>query len=114
MKREEDLIQAEFHQWLYKNYPQVRLCAYHIPNEQNRQHISGLIGMGLVTGMPDYHIAIKRGSYTGMFIEFKKPGGKTSDAQKAVQSKLTIADHYVVTCHSTEEAKQEFIKFWGE
>ena len=110
--KEEDHIQANFHKWLYKEYPECRLVAYHIANEQTRQGISQLIAMGLVSGVPDYHIAVPRGMYHSMYIEFKAEKGKVSDMQKVVIGKLKEQGHHVVVCYSTEAAQEEFKTYW--
>jgi len=111
--KEEDHIQANFHKWLNKNYPATRLLAYHIANEQTRQGIAQLVTMGLVSGIPDYHIAIARGCYHSMYIEFKSSTGNLSEMQKIIIPKLQEQGHYVVVCNNLDDAIAEFKKYWA-
>lgn len=104
-------IQAEFHKWINKEYPQYRLLCYHIVNEQSGIGVAQLVGMGLVSGIPDYHIAVSNGSKLTMYIEFKKPDGKVSNEQKVVHERLIEQNHHVVVCYSVKEAIDEFKKY---
>lgn len=59
---------------------------------------------GFVKGVPDTTICIPNG--ITLHVEFKKPGGKQSAEQKAIQTKLEELEHKYYLCFSFQEFKQ--------
>lgn len=65
---------------------------------------------GLKPGVPDYFFAVPSGKYHGLYIEFKKPGGKVSEEQKDWMGRLDRAGYYVTV--ETDAEKAEEIVDW--
>lgn len=96
----------------WKVYP-ARLpgvVSWHTPNNAKREDTedsalegSWLKQMGLVAGIPDYFMLW--GALHA--IEFKKPGGGLSAAQRALHPQLIAAGARVVTCDSLDAAKRQ-------
>lgn len=88
------------------NYGLPHYSLFAIPNGGARDPITGarLKSEGVRAGVPDLQLAVKRGAHAGLFIELKRPGGKTSDSQNAVLEYLCKAGYSAVVCFEAEEA----------
>ena len=77
---------------------------FHIANQRQTSARMGakLKRMGVKPGVPDICI-IWRGR--SIFIELKTPKGRTSPAQEAVMSALTMAGAVVNVCRSLEDVQ---------
>jgi hypothetical protein len=62
---------------LEQYHPEIHNLIFHIKNESATAHKK----IGINAGIPDYFLPIPAGKYHGLFIEFKKPGGKLSKDQ---------------------------------
>ncbi len=103
--------QSLFHNWLYLNYPEYRIVSYHIPNEGKRTAQSQLISAGMVPGIPDYHIAVARGSFNSLYLEFKDQGKDQTPNQKRAQEHLENKGNLYELVFSAEEAKEKFLYY---
>lgn len=116
-KHSEDKIQSDFHQWLYGYYPATRQLCYHIPNGGLRgiREANKLKAMGVVAGIPDYHIAIASRGYNSLYIEFKEPEAKMNTDhgrnQLSVHERLKTSGNKVIICYSLEEAQSEVLSY---
>ena len=63
-----------------------------------------MIRMGYRKGTPDITFYEPRGSYHGLLIEFKAPGGTVSDAQKDFIKQAQDRGFMAVVCYSTSTA----------
>ena len=90
----EDGHQLAFFCWCalnYKEYPELK-WAFHVPNGgfRHKAEAAKLRAMGVRSGVPDICLPVRRGSYSGLFIELKrmakdgKREGRLSDNQKEV------------------------------
>lgn len=107
----EGKIQADCVTYFWNNFPQYRKCYFAIPNENSRidsNAISGAIrkAMGVTKGVADTMLAIQRGGYGGMFVEFKTETGKQSDAQKEWQTIIENQRYLYRVVRSLEEFKE--------
>lgn len=86
------------------------VVAWHTPNGGHRDAFEGkrLRQSGVIAGIPDF--AILHGRLH--FIEFKRPGGKLSDVQRALHPHLIAAGAWVVTVDNLEAAKAQ-TRAWG-
>lgn len=87
MKREEDILLAACHKWLWNTYPEFQYCMWHVANERETNPISGAIlrAKGVVRGAPDYVFNHKGRAY---YFEFKSKDGTLSPDQVKVISAL--------------------------
>lgn len=86
---------------------------FHIPNEttggqgwivRNRQ-------MGCKKGVPDLMLPIPVHGYHGMFIEMKKPGGRTDPTQKRWNNVLNEFGYLAVVCYGWEAARDALQRY---
>jgi hypothetical protein len=112
MNRIEDKIVANFHKWMQNTYPLAHNLHYHIPNGGLRSKVEAvtLQAMGVLSGIPDYHIVIPSGRYLTLYIEFKRPGkittsGDHAKKQQTVGIALRAAGHRVEVCDNLEQAQ---------
>lgn len=96
-------------------FPKV-IC-FHVPNgvflagsEADRKRQMGiLLGDGLLPGMSDL-IAIWKGGVA--FLEVKKPGGKLSDVQAEMHTRLALLGYECAVVHSPSAAF-DHLKYCG-
>lgn len=89
----------------YNKYPQLKFM-YHVPNGGQRSKITGaqLKAAGVRAGVPDIHLPLKCGQYSGLFIELKVKAGKASDSQENWLAYLNGAGYYATVCVGWEQA----------
>ena len=110
-KIEEMRIQSSFHLWMNQNHPELRGLCYHIQNESNKKSHSYDVSIGIVSGIPDYHILQSNSEYKSIYIEFKAQDGKLSIAQIETHEKIRSAGHFVCTAYSKQEAIDYFLDY---
>lgn len=101
-------IQSAFFKWVKlaeKTNPVLRLM-FAVPNAGKRGYKTAamMIAEGLRSGVPDMLLPVARGGFTGLAIEFKKPGGKLSENQKEFIDLLVKEGWLVVVMTDTEAA----------
>ena len=106
--RSEDTEQInviEWSGWNKKVYPELKLL-HHCPNggSRNKQEAVKLKQMGVLAGIPDLHLPVKKGRYIGLYIEMKYNKGRLEESQKEMLKELAAAGHYCVVCYGAEEA----------
>jgi hypothetical protein len=62
---------------LEQYHPEIHQLIYHIKNESTTAHKK----IGINPGIPDYHFPVASAGYHGLYVEFKRPGGRLSDVQ---------------------------------
>lgn len=75
-KHEEISLQAQFCNWVKKEYPDIKFLRHE--REKARSNFMGnqMKVMNSAGSMPDWETTEVIGNYTGLLIEFKKPGEK--------------------------------------
>jgi hypothetical protein len=61
---------------------------------------------GMLNGAPDTLLCVSRGVWNALFVEYKTPTGRISDAQKALHPILVRMHYCVRVVQSVEEAKE--------
>lgn len=61
---------------------------------------------GMVSGAPDTFLAVSRGPWKGLFVEYKTEIGVLSDEQKFIHPLLESQGYNVLTCRSLFEATE--------
>lgn len=107
----EGKIQADCYSWFWNAFPQYRKCYFAIPNENNRADSSAISGairkaMGVTKGVADTFMAVRKGGYGGLFIEFKTEVGKQSPEQKQWQIIIENQGYLYRVIRSLEEFKE--------
>lgn len=111
----EDVIQADFFQWLKFNsarFPELDLF-FAIPNGSNKSKTERWLFQttGLKSGVPDTHLPVVSRSFYGLWIEFKSKTGKVSDEQKKWIARLQAQNHRVEVCTDWKEAANIVIEY---
>lgn len=106
-------IQSTFFSWVRvaeKVYPVLGLM-HAVPNAGKRGYKTAamLIAEGLRKGVPDIMFPVARRGFTGLAIEFKKPGGKLSTEQKEYIEKL-VKENWLVAVETDAEAAIKMVK----
>lgn len=91
--------------WMSGKYPEMDLL-FHIPNggrrdQREAQHFKRL---GVKAGVSDLFLPVPRGSYHGLWIEMKTPGGKVSQAQKEWLEAMQEQGYAGFVCYGADEA----------
>ena len=107
-------------------YPQLKWL-FHIPNGglRSKATAANMRAMGVKSGVPDLCLPIKRGPWSGLYIELKKidlkPVGKrkrkaTSDEQDAWIKHLKLQGYGAMVCYGWEEARSALVQYleWKE
>ncbi len=74
-------------------YPCLKLF-HHVPNEGKRKPWVAK-SMGILAGLPDYHMPVKSLLHIGFWLEIKAKGKKPTDKQIAMMESLSEQGHYV-------------------
>lgn len=66
-------LQARCHTWFHNGHPELRGLGYMNHNDGAKNQIQAAqdTARGLVKGIPDWFLAVPRGGYHGLYIEFK-------------------------------------------
>ncbi len=106
--RSEDTEQINVIQWArwqQEKHPELRLL-HHCPNggSRNKAEAVKLKQMGVVAGIPDLHLPVPKGIYSGLYIELKYDRGTLQENQKEVLRELAEVGNYCAVCYGAEEA----------
>lgn len=104
----EHQIQSAYVEWTLLNtarFPALAL-GFAVPNAARRSYrlAARMKKEGLRSGVPDFVIPAPRGKHAGLMIEFKRPGEKPTDAQKAYMALAETEGWLCVVCTTTEAA----------
>lgn len=109
-------------------YPELNRL-FHIPNggSRHKAEAAKLKGMGVKAGVPDLLLPVKRGIYSGLFVELKKLKTVlksnresrekfTSNEQDDWITYLKSQGFGACVCHGWEAARDTLIKYieWGK
>lgn len=87
-------------------YPDLKWL-HHSPNGgfRNQREAAKLKAMGVKRGFPDLSLLVRRGQYSGLFVELKKlKGGVVSPEQEEWRTQLNKEGFYATICHGWIEA----------
>ena len=103
--------QRNFFTWLHWAHRDVYALAFHIPNggQRHKAIARKMKGEGVKKGVPDIMIALPRGDWSGLFIEFKaaRPhSASVSKEQKEWIAALNRVGYLAVVCRGVDEAKK--------
>ena len=110
--KEED-IQGVFMQYAKMYLRGDSDLVFSIPNEAKRSFavVAHMKKLGLTKGVPDVMVAIPRGQYHGLFIEFKSAKGRVRPEQTAFHEKLRSQGYCVEVCRDPTEAINIFTQY---
>lgn len=112
----EGRIQSECVKIAWNEYPETRGLYYAIPNENSRVDSNSATGairrsMGVVAGCADTYLAMARGGYFGLYIEFKSEIGRQRKEQVEFQQRVEQQGYKYVVVHSVEEWRKEWDEY---
>jgi hypothetical protein len=114
-KPSESSIQVSYLQWLSLQYPKCFQVTFSIPNSGKRdvRFACRLKREGMKAGVPDLFMAYPSIPHHGLFIEFKKKGGRLSKNQVEFIEPLKKMEYKVIVCYNLETAMQETKEYLG-
>ena len=101
-------------------YPELKYL-YAIPNGgfRDKREAAKLRATGVKAGVPDLCLPVRRGKWSGLYIELKRPiqagktKGKVSDEQKDWIQFLMSQGYGAVVCYGWEQARDMIIQYMG-
>lgn len=108
-------MQKAFFKWLFYTHREVRRVSFAIPNGGGRD-IREAVSMkhaGLTPGVPDIMIAVPRGTFAGLFIEFKILPNRPTILQFEMMDNLSQQGYKCVVCYTLDTAityTEEYLK----
>lgn len=114
----EGRIQSECVKIAWNEYPQTRGLYYAIPNENSRVDSNSATGairraMGITAGVADTFLAMARGGYFGLYIEFKSEIGRQRKEQIEFQKRVEKQGYKYVVVRSVEEWRKEWDEYFA-
>ena len=111
----EDSAQIAIFIWASQNlkkYPELKWL-FAVPNGgyRNKATAGKLKAMGLKPGVPDIALMIKRGPYSGLWIELKVKKNKPSPEQIEWINHLQSQGFGAMVCVGFQEARDTLIKY---
>lgn len=112
----EGRVQAECVKIAWNEYPETRGLYYAVPNENSRENSNSATGairksMGVLAGVADTQLAMARGGYFGLYIEFKSEIGKQRKEQVEFQQRVEQQGYKYVVVRSVEEWRKEWDEY---
>ena len=99
--------QVKLMQWCHRHNDERASLIFAIPNGglRSKSQAAKLKMEGVKAGIPDLFLPVASRGYYGLFIELKRPNGKTSPKQKEWMHKLREEGYRVELCYGHEEAQ---------
>lgn len=115
--RSEDTEQITVIEWArlcQQKHPELRLL-HHVPNGGSRNKLEAikLKQMGVLAGVADLHLPVRKGIYSGLYIEMKYDGGRLQDSQKDFLRAAAQYGNFCTVCYGATEAikvLQEYVQ----
>lgn len=103
----ESQLQAECFKWFRYRFPNHASRFFAIPNGglRNKVVAAKLKAQGVTAGVWDAFIAVPRGAYGGMFVEFKVGRNKLTDEQVRFCDAISTGYRCAI-CYSFDEFKK--------
>lgn len=114
----EGRIQAACFSWFWNEFPPYRGALFHVPNENDRadsNFIQGAIrkSLGVVAGVSDFILLVKRGPYGALCVEMKDEKGQQRQAQRQWQLLVESLGYRYVICRSLEDFQHTIIEYFS-
>lgn len=108
----EGLEQAALIKELELRFPDVAALIYHVPNGGHRHKMVAikLKGQGVKAGVPDLVLAMARGGYFGLYLEFKATppnDAAVSASQHAWIRRLNDQGYLAIVCRGHFDAMEQ-------
>ena len=109
MKDLEHQEQSTLMAWMELQHPKAYTNTYAIPNGGKR-HIKIAVKLkkeGVKAGVPDICIALPKGPFHGMYLEYKTKTGRPTKEQLEWLENLDEAGYHTALCKGIEAAQDE-------
>lgn len=112
----EHRIQSSFFQMveMYANQDSRFEDIFAIPNGGKRDAVTGAIMKreGVKAGVLDVFVQVPSGAFHGLWIEFKRKGGRMSEKQKKFAARATRRGYPVIIANDAEDAFRAVRKYF--
>ena len=101
-------IQADCVKVAWNEFPETRYRLFHVKNELERPDANAALGAkdratGIVRGVSDFILMMRRGPYGALCIEMKTETGRQSSYQQEWQRIIESEGYKYVVCRSVEQ-----------
>ena len=102
---EEHRLQCACVRWFRYQYPELTSLLFAVPNGGRRDATTAakLKAEGVVAGVSDLILLVKRGGYGGLLIEMKTDKGRQSPEQKAWQKEVERQGYLYKVCRNLDD-----------
>lgn len=113
-KRKESAEQSAFFDY-FSHYPSFKYVLFAIPNGGSRHIVeaTNLKRQGVKSGVWDVFLAIPRGTFHGLWLEFKVNKNKLTTHQQLFGQEMKNRGYCTKVCYSCEEGIKEVWKYVG-
>jgi hypothetical protein len=101
----EDCLQADCWQWLWKEHPETRRCCWHVPNGKKRSKVEAaqLKAMGVLAGVHDIHFYWQSQYY---IMELKVLGNQLTEPQELYRDAMLAQGAIFYEIRTLEKFKE--------
>lgn len=109
-------LQTECFKWFRYAYPKYRKLFFAIPNGGSRNKIEArnLKLQGVVAGVSDTCLAVPRGKYHGLYVEFKYGKNNLSEDQEEFLKQVAEQGYATATVWSFDEFSNVINNYFNE
>lgn len=109
-------FQTECFRWFRYAYPKYRKLFFAIPNGGSRNKIEArnLKLQGVVAGVSDTCLAVPRGKYHGLYVEFKYGKNDLSDEQEEFLKQVAEQGYATATVWNFDEFSNVINNYFNE
>ena len=96
----------EWWRFACRKYGVTEVALLHVANEGTGSVVRGRLQkrQGVRAGVADLFLSVPRGSFSGLWIEMKRMGGRVRPEQREFLEKMRDLGYDGVVCHGAEEA----------
>jgi hypothetical protein len=109
-------LQSECFKWFRYAYPRYKKLFFAIPNGGYRNKIEArnLKLQGVVSGVSDTCLAVPKGKYHGLYIEFKYGRNKLSDEQDEFLKEVASQGYATATVWNFDEFSNIILNYLSD
>ena len=97
-----------------RNYPYLQLLHCSLNGVKMTKAQAGrAIAQGMLSGVPDLFLPVRRGGYAGLYIEMKWGKNTTTPNQKTYKADVESQGFLAKVCYSAKEAIEVIQKYYG-
>lgn len=106
---QEQMAVIDWWRFACKKYGVPEVALLHIANEGSGSVVRGRMQkrQGVRAGVADLFLSVPRGSFSGLWIEMKKQGGRVRPEQREFLSQMQQLGYDCAVCHGADAAREK-------